>query len=216
MTSERRNSNRSQVGIGTLIVFIAMVLVAAIAAGVLINTAGFLQTSAEDTGEETQEQVTDRVQILSEVGTVNEGDPNEVDTVELTVAKAPGAGDINLEELTIHWLGPDESGTLIADPDPEDDTGPDEGAAIGTFVIAEVGEDDSDNVITSSSDRFALTIDLSEDANFGEGATPDGDTLEAGQQATLTLTTASGAEQIVGISAPESLDIAADGDTINL
>lgn len=54
-------SRRAQIGIGTLIVFVAMVLVAAIAAGVLINTAAFLQSQSEETGEQSNQRVTDRV-----------------------------------------------------------------------------------------------------------------------------------------------------------
>src|SRR6056297_2038043 len=97
-------TERGQVGIGTLIVFIAMVLVAAIAAGVLINTAGFLQSKSEETGQASGEQVTNRLQVLQTSGlkTVADGDA-AIGGVQMVATKAPGADDIDLTGITMQW-----------------------------------------------------------------------------------------------------------------
>ena len=105
--------DRGQVGIGTLIVFIAMVLVAAIAAGVLINTAGFLQTQAEATGEESTDLVSERIDVTSEVGIVDNEANGELSEIRLSVSGAPGADQIDLSETTIQAVGPGGQQNLV-------------------------------------------------------------------------------------------------------
>ncbi|GAA0514824.1 flagellin [Halorubrum aquaticum] len=113
---------RGQVGIGTLIVFIAMVLVAAIAAGVLINTAGFLQTQAEATGQDSTDLVSERIDVTSEVGIVETGqDPSALDEIRLTVSGAAGADDINLADTTLQAVGPGGQSNLVFTDQPTSD-----------------------------------------------------------------------------------------------
>ena len=106
------SEERGQVGIGTLIVFIAMVLVAAIAAGVLINTAGFLQTQAEATGEDSTALVSERINVNSEVGIVASG-AETLDELRIAVTGAPGADQIDLAETTLQVVGPGGQENLV-------------------------------------------------------------------------------------------------------
>ena len=48
---------KAEMGVGTLIIFIALLLVAAVAAGVLIQTAGSLQEKALSTGTQAKSQI---------------------------------------------------------------------------------------------------------------------------------------------------------------
>ncbi|MFB6269209.1 MAG: archaellin/type IV pilin N-terminal domain-containing protein, partial [Halobacterium sp.] len=181
---------RGQVGIGTLIVFIAMVLVAAIAAGVLINTAGFLQTKSEATGEEASSQVSNRVTVVSAYGNVTAN--QNVDYVNLTVMRAAGADNINLSSATVQWIGPQNAATLTYNTTDETITG-----ATATEFTTEAVKGGNAKVLTEQEDRINIVIDAA-DVSGTSG-------LAEGEQAQLTITTQYGAQTTYWASVPESL-----------
>ena len=112
--------DRGQVGIGTLIVFIAMVLVAAIAAGVLINTAGLLQAQAQQTGEETTAEVSNVIQFGEVVGINNDSDKS-IETLNATVRLASGADPINMSEASYTISSPKGNATVVNGNDDTND-----------------------------------------------------------------------------------------------
>lgn len=105
-----RSKLKAQAGIGTLIVFIAMVLVAAVTAGVLLRTSGSLQSKAKATGEEATAEISTSLKIIDVTGyAVNASNitiPN-ITKVILTVQVSPGSADVRYEDLILSYSSGD-------------------------------------------------------------------------------------------------------------
>ncbi len=193
------DSDRGQVGIGTLIIFIALVLVAAVAAGVLINTAGFLQSSAESTGSEAQSQVSNQIDVVSASGGVGD---EAVDNVTMTVKKSPGSDPIDLEDSTIQFTSDNDDITLVHDGVNED-ADEDENNVFSTSAIT----DSSDTVLANTSDRVEVTINMDTDGDLLEGNSEniDAGSLEPDSGVTLRIVDQSGATTVYGVNVPSPL-----------
>ncbi|UCH71638.1 MAG: hypothetical protein JSW62_04365 [Thermoplasmatales archaeon] len=101
-------------GIGAMIIFIAMVLVAGIAATVFIQVANELQIQAMYTGQETIGEVSSGVAVMDIEGHVT-NTTEGIDLLTISIKGRAGSGDIDLSELAIELADNDTKVVLHYD-----------------------------------------------------------------------------------------------------
>ncbi len=91
-------NKKAEMGVGTLIIFIAMLLVAAVAAGVLLQTAGSLQQKALSTGQQSKGEISTNAKVI-EVSAVD-GTDQTLENFSLEMKLSPGSDPMKLDEVT--------------------------------------------------------------------------------------------------------------------
>jgi len=98
MFKKLKHEDVGSIGIGAMIVFIAMVLVAGIAASVLIQTSTRLESQAMTTGQETISEVATGVAVFDIVGYASS---TLITLIGITVRARAGSQDVDLNETYI-------------------------------------------------------------------------------------------------------------------
>lgn len=98
--SMARMGEKAEMGVGTLLIFIAMILVAAVAAGVLVQTAYQLQQQAETTGEQALKEIATGLRTLATYG-VTDANLTMITDLYIKIALSAGSPVINLANVVI-------------------------------------------------------------------------------------------------------------------
>ena len=93
---ETKQDELAAIGIGAMIVFIALILVAAVAAAVIIQTAEKLQQNAQASGDDTQEQMSTKLTLINVV----------IETIDLGADATAGTADDTYELFATFELAP--------------------------------------------------------------------------------------------------------------
>ena len=202
-----RKDDEADVGIGVLIVFIAMVLVAAVAASVIMQTAESLQQRAYAVGKQTIRDVSSGIRIIGVTGYT---DPAKTKLEYLAIAVTPRAGsyDIDLNK-TLLYLQLDNFTVLSLNPQCKNDSVA-EGGIFRTCNLSRLNATnygviaihDADHSIfnsngLSTSDQAMLIVNLT--ATFKET-----DGLMAGETLEGKLVPEVGASGIFVVNAPNA------------
>jgi len=93
-------NERAQAGVGTLIIFIAMVLVAAVAAAVLIQTSGVMQSKSTSTTKEAAAAIAENLVIEAVEGIPSAGG-GSLASLNITIRLASGGSDVDLSKVLV-------------------------------------------------------------------------------------------------------------------
>jgi len=96
-----KDNDKGAVGIGTLVIFIAMVLVAAVAASVIMQTAENLQRRAYAVGQDTIHDVSSGVHIIGITG-YTDAAKSRIEYLSISIRPRAGSYDLDLNKTLIH------------------------------------------------------------------------------------------------------------------
>jgi flagellin FlaB len=186
----------SSIGVGAMIVFIAMVLVAGIAASVLIQTSINLETQAMKTGSDTKDDVScdiDVLDICGQYGTRTIAGTPYTRYHNMSVIVTPrGASEINLGEVVLQISNEDKLVSLTYD---------------STFssTVSGSGIFQTSNMFDLNASSFGVIVIEDEDTSMSE----DFPTINNGDKAALTVNLSAsfsgftGRQDIRGMVIPE-------------
>ncbi len=161
---------KAEMGVGTLIIFIALLLVAAVAAGVLIQTASSLQEQSLATGDQARSQISTHAETI-EVSASDGRNGNLTDFQQI-IKLSPGSDPIKLEQVIFAFNTKDNTATLkyrgTSGICEQDNTN-----GYNTLMVEEIDDD-----VTNES-AYTLSNDLDDDGaddTVAVGATVGGNT----------------------------------------
>lgn len=180
------NTDQGLAGVAALIVFIALVLVAAITAAVILDVTGSLEQQAAQTGQDATEQIASTLQIYDRTANID-GD-GEVTNVQFVIGLAPGTPAVNLENVLITMTSNEQRYDLIAEGVDGDG---------GEFEIRSIKPEDGDNVVRGPEQRYELSIDAD------DGETPS---FDRNQRVQVTFTSGPGGQAFQEFRIPSTID----------
>jgi flagellin FlaB len=161
MSRENRYLNENEsgaIGIGAMIIFIALILVAAVASTIIIKTAEELQQRAEATGDDTRDEISGKIQLVGAYVSDDNAAGNAADEITLIVQLSAGSDTTLLANMD--WFIVCDGGAGTADVNTADF----DGVATdldGTLLVA--------GSSVQAGETFLVPIDTSTNCQPGVG-----------------------------------------------
>ena len=179
---------RGSIGIGAMIVFIALILVAAVASTVIIKTAEELQDRAEKTGDDTRDSISGKLLVTDAYVGTDDGGDDDIDTI-IIIAKLASGSDPTLPTAMSYLVVCDSTGFQTDTQTLADAAG---------NAVTPGGDAITDTTNLNSGEMFRFTVSL---ANCNGAAT-------VGESLPLTLNVEGGGDTRIDLEI-ESVDVGA-------
>jgi len=174
-------NERGDIGVGTLIIFIAMVLVAAVAATVLIYTTGSLQQKATKTSKEATTQISSNIVVEQVLGNrTDKLNPDmimgNIQSLDIRIKPDVGTTSIDLKQVIISVIDNNKRYDLNYSSTPYDPLANNTTRSIYIAEAVRDADNSFSNVtpVLNSGDLIAISIDYTAISDSGyDNAAPD-------------------------------------------